>query len=182
MHRTSEIIFFSTLALYLITLITVSYVGVYLTYVAVPVIIISGLIMYWTRPREEEWFVLAQIFPSLENIERLKVSPTNGEWFLINHLIDQFDDDVEIYFQPFLNGDRPDIILMQKNAGVAVIEVKDWDFGSYNIDINNKWSVSNINQRKKSPFQQVFSYKTNLFKLHISGLLEKKIRNKKLFP
>ena len=54
MHHTAEIIFFSTLALYLITLFTVSYVGVYLTYVAVPVIVVSGLIMYWTRPKEEE--------------------------------------------------------------------------------------------------------------------------------
>ena len=124
---------------------------------------------------------MAQIFPSLENIERLKVSPTNGEWFLLNHLIDKFDSDVEIYFQPFLNGDRPDIILMQKNAGVTVIEVKDWNFSSYKIDINNKWSISKVNHRIKSPFQQVFSYKTNLFKLHINGLLEKEIKNKNFF-
>ncbi len=54
MHKTAEIVFFLTLILYLITLFTVPYVGVYLTYIALPVIVISGLLMYWTRPKKEE--------------------------------------------------------------------------------------------------------------------------------
>lgn len=54
MHDKAEFVFFTTLILYLITLFTVSYVGVYLTYIAIPVIVVSGLIMYWTRPKEEE--------------------------------------------------------------------------------------------------------------------------------
>lgn len=124
---------------------------------------------------------MAQIFPSLENIERLKVSPTEGEMFLLHHLIDNMDNDVEIFFQPFLNGDRPDIILIKKDSGVAIIEVKDWDLSAYKIDENNKWYVSKNNQRIKSPFQQVFGYKHNLFNLHINGLLEKKIKNNNFY-
>lgn len=54
MHDKAGFVFYTTLALYLITLYTVSYVGVYLTYVALPVIVISGLIMYWTTPEDEE--------------------------------------------------------------------------------------------------------------------------------
>lgn len=53
LYDKSSIIFWWTLILYLITIFTVSYVGVYLTYVAIPVIVISGLIMYCTAPKEE---------------------------------------------------------------------------------------------------------------------------------
>ncbi|WP_262967270.1 nuclease-related domain-containing protein [Methylobacter psychrophilus] len=124
---------------------------------------------------------MAQIFPSIENIERLKVSPTDGEIFLLHYLIDSMDDDVEIFFQPFLNGDRPDIILIKKDSGVVIIEVKDWDLKAYKIGENNKWYVSKNNQRIKSPFHQAFGYKHNLFNLHINGLLEKKLKNKNFY-
>lgn len=124
---------------------------------------------------------MSQIFPSLENIERLKVPPTDGEMHLLSYLIKELDSDVEVYFQPFLNGDRPDIILIKKNAGVAVIEVKDWNLTSYFIDENNKWHVKKNNQRIKSGFQQAFGYKHNLFNLHINGLLERKIKNKNFY-
>lgn len=42
---------------------------------------------------------MAKIYPTIENIERLKVKPTNGEKFLIKYLIEKFNDDVEIFFQ-----------------------------------------------------------------------------------
>ena len=45
---------------------------------------------------------MAQIFPTIENIERLKEKPTEGEWFLLNYLVDNLDDEFEIYFQSFL--------------------------------------------------------------------------------
>ena len=50
----SSYIFFLTLIIYIITLCTVTYVGVYLTYVAVPVIIVSGFIMYCSKPKNNE--------------------------------------------------------------------------------------------------------------------------------
>ena len=80
---------------------------------------------------------MAQIFPTIENIERLKERPTEGEWFLLNYLLENLDDDFEIYFQSFLGISRPDIIIMKKGCGVAVIEVKDWNPGKYFIDENN---------------------------------------------
>ncbi|MBB1317229.1 hypothetical protein H5123_06215 [Shewanella sp. SR43-4] len=53
MHTKAAFVFWITLTLYIITLFTVSYVGVYLTYVALPVIILSGLIMKFTKPKPE---------------------------------------------------------------------------------------------------------------------------------
>ncbi|WP_457748220.1 AAA family ATPase [Sulfurimonas sp.] len=121
------------------------------------------------------------IFPSLENIQRLKVPPTDGEWYLINYFIENLSESVEIYFQPFLNGDMPDIILVQKDAGVTIIEIKDWNLNLYSIDKNNRWYLTENGALLKSPFQQVFRYKANLFNLHIDGILEAKLKNKQFF-
>jgi len=54
MHKISSFIFWATLILYIVTLLTVSYVGVYLTYFAIPVILISGLIMKFTTPKNNK--------------------------------------------------------------------------------------------------------------------------------
>ena len=125
------------------------------------------------------------LFPSLENIKKLKVQPTDGEWCLLNYFIENLPSDIEIYFQPFLNGDMPDIILMHKDIGVTIIEVKDWNLSSYylNLDKDNfgDWTLNQNNHIVKSPFKQVFRYKDNMFNLHINGLLEKKILNKKFY-
>lgn len=53
MHRLFTFVFYITLALYLITLLTVSYVGVYLTYIALPLIVVSGLLMRLTRRKPQ---------------------------------------------------------------------------------------------------------------------------------
>lgn len=52
MYNTMKIIFWATLALYIFTLLTVSYVGVYLTYIALPVLVISGLLMKLRKPKK----------------------------------------------------------------------------------------------------------------------------------
>ena len=109
------------------------------------------------------------IYPSLENIERLKVPPTPGEYHLLTFLKDNLDDSYEIFFNPFLDGDRPDIIIMKKGSGVFVIEVKDWDLNLYNIDEKNQWFVTSkiATTRIKSPQSQAFNYKKNLYDLHL---------------
>ncbi len=125
---------------------------------------------------------MAQVFPAIENIEALKVKPTPGEWFLLKYLANNMPHHVEIYFQPYFNGDMPDIILMGKGIGVAIIEVKDWDLNSYYLDNNADWHIKNNDAKmKKPPYKQVFSYKDNMFNLHINGLLEKKILNNKFY-
>ena len=123
---------------------------------------------------------MAKIYPSFENINRLKVKPKDGELFLLEYLVDNLPNDYEVYFQPFLNGDMPDIIVMKKNAGVIIVEVKDWNLKAYYIDEQNNWYAVTSNKKPiKSPFQQVFGYKSNMFNLHINGLAEKNVTNKK---
>lgn len=106
---------------------------------------------------------MAKIFPNLEVIKKSKQKPTDGELFLLNELSQKFDEEVEIYFQPFFNGERPDIIITHKTKGIIIIEVKDWNLSFYNLDKNNKWHVNKDGSVIRSPFAQVFGYKKNMF-------------------
>lgn len=137
--------------------------------------------IYSLKLKDTKEISMAKIFPSLEEIKKLKVQPTKGESYLLNYLIKNLAEEIEIYFQPFLNGDMPDIILMQKNIGVAIIEVKDWNLSLYKVDEKNNWFLKKKNTSIKSPFQQVYSYRDNLFNLHINGLLKTKVLNPHFF-
>ena len=70
---------------------------------------------------------MAQLFPALEQVRQFKVCPEEGELHLLDFLDQTLGNDYEVYFQPFLNGDRPDIVVMRRGSGVLLIEVKDWD-------------------------------------------------------
>lgn len=52
MYSWCKYIIHITLILFVLTLLTVSYVGVYLTYIALPVIIVSGLLMKITKKKK----------------------------------------------------------------------------------------------------------------------------------
>lgn len=124
---------------------------------------------------------MAIFFPTFDEIQKLKVKPEIGELYLLNFLKNNLDNRFEIFFNPFLNGDRPDVIIMKENQGVLIIEVKDYVLDSYELDERKNWKVKNINQHIKSPISQVLQYKENLFNLHIENLLAKKISNIKNF-
>jgi len=124
---------------------------------------------------------MAEIFPCIENIKRLKVPPTSGEMSLATTLAQRLSDEYEIFFQPFLNGDMPDIILMRRGAGVAIVEVKDWNLNSYSVDDKNQWREIAGNNVIRSPFRQAFGYKSNMFNLHINGLAEKNAINNNFY-
>ena len=53
---------------------------------------------------------------------------------LLYFLKNVLDDSFEVYFNPFLNGDRPDVLIMRKDYGVMIIEVKDWNLHNFKLD------------------------------------------------
>lgn len=126
---------------------------------------------------------MALFIPLIEKIQRFRVQPTEGEWHLLRFLESILDDSFEVYFNPFLNGDLPDVVIMRKGGGVLIIEVKDWDLDAYILDDKKHWHLAHPKNDKEarvrlsSPVQQVFKYKENLFELHIPGLLELKIKD-----
>ncbi|MBZ4416845.1 nuclease-related domain-containing DEAD/DEAH box helicase [Myxococcus sp. RHSTA-1-4] len=111
---------------------------------------------------------MAILFPPLENIRRLTTPPTPGELHLVTVLSQVLDDHHEVFFNPFLDGDRPDVIVLKKGCGAAIIEVKDWNLESYRVDAHNKWSCDEA--PLLSPHKQVFRYKKRLFDLHLPVL------------
>ena len=123
---------------------------------------------------------MAKLFPNLAIIKKLNPPPTEGEFAIVNFLEKTLPDDYEIYFQPFINGDQPDIVLLNKNAGALIIEVKDWHLKHYTVD-KEQWRVRHNNALIRSPLKQVKNYKNNLYNLHIQGLLEQKIQNRNLY-
>ena len=122
---------------------------------------------------------MAVIYPELENIQRLKVPPTPGEWDLINYLKDHLDDTYEIFFNPFLDGDRPDVIILKEHCSAFIIEVKDWNLKNYEVTENNRWKVvvDSKSSYKSSPHYQVFRYKKNLYELHLPVVGLKRLTN-----
>ena len=120
---------------------------------------------------------MATFYPSIETISKFKVPPTEGERTLLDFLGRTLDDSYEVFFNPYLNGDRPDVIIMREDNGVMVIEVKDWNLDNFELNEKKKWVYTPNNSVVKSPIDQVLKYKNNLYDLHVDKLLEKKIND-----
>lgn len=127
--------------------------------------------------------LMAQCFPPLEKIKNLRVPLEVGESFLLDFLLNNLDDTYEIYVQPFLNGDRPDIVIVRKNSGVLIIEVKDWHLFNYKNANGglSEWRLIENDAIIRSPLAQVEKYKTNLYELHIKNLFENNVKDKRNF-
>lgn len=124
---------------------------------------------------------MAILIPTLEEIFKLKVKAEEGELHILKYLADNLDNTFEVYFNPYMNGDRPDIVIMRKGYGVMIVEVKDYKLNSYELDERKNWKVKNQSFTIKSPINQSLKYKDNLFELHIDNLLEKKIKDIRSF-
>ena len=118
---------------------------------------------------------MATIYPPLETIKRLKQPPTEGELVLLEWLDKNLSGDFEVYFQPFLIEARPDIVVMRRDGGVIIFEVKDWDLANYESLRNGTWKVkANGELMHETPIRQVVSYKDKLFSLNSATLLNER--------
>lgn len=123
---------------------------------------------------------MAKFFPAFKDIDSLKQQPTKGEYHALQILKD-LPDEYEVYFQPYINGYNPDIIIVRKNYGVLILEVKDWDLVHYRIDEKDNWSLVKDNTSIKSPTKQVQAYKNDMYNLSIPSMLQQKIKDIKSY-
>lgn len=125
---------------------------------------------------------MAIMKPDWEAINRQNPRPTEGELNLLKFLDENLSSQYEVFFQPYINGDRPDIVIMKEDTGVLIIEVKDWNLKHY-TNHDEEWCVIRDNgvHRILSPYKQVKKYKENLYNLHIPSLLEMNIKNSQMF-
>ncbi len=124
---------------------------------------------------------MAKFYPALKDIKYLTELPTAGEKALLHFLAQALDSSYEVYFQPHLNGDLPDVVIMREHHGVCIIEVKDWSLASYNYVDDRKWELKKNGSLVRSPILQVNEYKNNLYNYHIEGLAERKIKDKTIY-
>ncbi|UNO19196.1 AAA family ATPase [Pseudomonas aeruginosa] len=124
---------------------------------------------------------MANIIPGIEEAKLSRQPPTEGELFLLYYLKETFDPESEVYFQPCFNGERPDVVIIKKGVGVIIVEVKDWNLGSYSVDMKNQWRLLKNQAPLRSPFSQAFAYKQNLFEVHTNGLLDKSMASETFY-
>ena len=68
------------------------------------------------------------IDPPKDQWHRLPTPLTSGENEVYNLFDVRLPLEWEMYIQPHLNGLRPDLVLLNPYAGIAVFEIKDWSF------------------------------------------------------
>ena len=99
MYDKSAFVFWVTLGLYILTLCTVSYVGVYLTYIAIPMIVISCLIMKLSKPKHQTQQFLDTVSSITKDVNLLK----NDILDEINTATSQYNEKSRIKHQKIMN-------------------------------------------------------------------------------
>ena len=109
---------------------------------------------------------MAECYPPPEDWTDLRVELTDGERGLGECLIEALSDDWRLYLQPHIGGTRPDLALVHPDAGIQLIEVKDYDLGAYDVS-GDTWQVRTQHglQSTRGPFDQVDAARTALFRL-----------------
>lgn len=103
------------------------------------------------------------IDPPKDQWHRLPTPLTSGE----NKVYNLFDAGLplewEMYIQPHLNGLRPDLVLLNPYAGIAVFEIKDWSLNTLQYSIEYNWAT-------QSPINQIKIYEDEIFNLYCPRL------------
>ena len=130
---------------------------------------------------------MAIVYPDINTIKKMKPQPTEGELYLVETLQRELPDAFNVYFQPFIEGDKPDVILMSRETGITIIEVKDWDLRSYRYKKSAKeneygeFILSYNNQIVGNPIRQVENYKHRIFNLYIPEVFIENEKDRNLF-
>ncbi|MYD17256.1 MAG: AAA family ATPase [Chloroflexi bacterium] len=118
------------------------------------------------------------IQPPLAELDRLPTPLNDGEALVVSFFHDHLPDGWEIYIQPFLNGNRPDLVLFNSACGVAVFEVKHWDFDSKEFFVDRTGDAPQlsardhngrrvrVDERMRNPFPQVTRYRRQIYGLY----------------
>ncbi|MBR3497725.1 MAG: tetratricopeptide repeat protein [Selenomonadaceae bacterium] len=127
---------------------------------------------------------MVKFFPELKDIAQMKPPPTEGESFLLNFFekyLGGLSGEFEVFFQAHWDGGFPDFVIMRKNHGILIIEVKDWNLDSYTFNNDEEWTVKSNDQRVRSPIAQVKYYKNLFYDTYSRTLAEENLRNGKIF-
>jgi len=109
---------------------------------------------------------MAKIIPSWDIIDNFHNKLYEGEREIAKYLELNLSNDWEIYVQSFLNGSRPDVVILNPKIGIMIIEVKKWKLENYFFE-HEKLYVNTIKgiKHKENPINQARHYRDNLISL-----------------
>lgn len=117
------------------------------------------------------------ISPPLDELPRLRTPLNAAEELVLEFFLNQLPPAWEIYVQPHLNGLRPDFVLLNPRVGVAVYEVKGWNFewrefkvdwsgnGAPILQARNK-AETNIYRVDDNPIDKIHYYKQEMSEIY----------------
>jgi hypothetical protein len=119
-----------------------------------------------------------QISPPFDELRSLAQPLTKGEWLFLEWLRKNLTADWEIYVQPYMNGLRPDFVLLSPKKGIAVYEVKDWDLSAIEYRYEgNPPKLIGIERKgrfalgeDRDPVAKISTYKSEIFDLYCPSL------------
>jgi hypothetical protein len=118
------------------------------------------------------------VSPPRDELSRL-ITPLNcGERAVFDLFDAHLPPDWEIYIQPYLNGLRPDFVLLHPTLGVAVFEVKDWNLFACDWRTeqrSNQFVLVGTDQRghrfeKPHPALRIAQYRDEIAQIYCPGL------------
>lgn len=118
------------------------------------------------------------ISPPTEALSSLRPPLETGERRAVDFFREHLRDEWEIYVQPFMNGCRPDIVVLNPRAGIAVFEVKDWNLNALSYESGTSEDDDSLivtdrggrQFRKVSPLAQVRRYRREIHDLYCPSL------------
>lgn len=120
------------------------------------------------------------VSPPAQDLPKLRQRLTKGEWRVFELFNQLLDPNWEIYIQPHLNGLRPDFVLLNPSVGIAVFEVKDWDFSAMKYFVEERPGTSPLlcaekdgvrfSRQKDNPVEKISLYKNEIFELYCPRL------------
>lgn len=137
---------------------------------------------------------MSRIFPSWDQIEQFRQPLTDGEKALARYLDDHLPAEWQVFVQPHLNGDKPDLAVLNPKVGLVFFEVKDWHPDLYFATEEWRTDAESRKPRKvrqffvnhsggtqpiPSPVSQVSRYRDNLFGLYLPSIGEAVDKNTK---
>lgn len=93
--------------------------------------------------------------------ESIRSSATAGERILFHTLKEYLDDDYIVYYEPEINGKRPDFLIIGPYLGLLVLEVKDYTVNTLHRLTQEEWIINSKNDgvvTVKSPLKQAKDY------------------------
>ncbi len=103
--------------------------------------------------------------------ETIPRKATAGERTLFGTLKDHLPDDYIVYYEPDINGRRPDFVIIGPDLGLVVLEVKDYTVNTLHELYPEEWRIHTSGgslETVKNPYKQAREYA-----FHVASLLQK---------